>query len=298
MAAFRALPPRPRPLSPRKSNGAVARAGACPPGWTPATLLRGWDRVRRHCRGTPALTSGPAVSGADGMRASWKISRPWNTPWLCRTMPATPARRTVNSPCRCPNRDKGAHPRRPRRRAPEALNAGPLEFPGASVPGPRGVGGAAVSCREPARRRCTGGCGACRGGGDGHRTRRGRQHRGVVLRATPTQSPEGTFAVPPAAVVPHRSSARIDVAPLKRPDHADYLALLALTTSFGEELPAEAGEILTMEPLGTLFTHGPALCLTARRRRSSNPKPVGAVFASFPDWTSEHPLVQGEPDLS
>jgi len=88
------------------------------------------------------------------------------------------------------------------------------------------------------------------------------------------------------------------VAPLKRPDHADYLALLALTTSFGEELPAEAGEILTMEPLGTLFTHGPALCLTARRRRSSNPKPVGAVFASFPDWTSEHPLVQGEPDLS
>ncbi|MEU5196042.1 GNAT family N-acetyltransferase [Streptomyces scabiei] len=92
-------------------------------------------------------------------------------------------------------------------------------------------------------------------------------------------------------------AARIDVAPLQRPDHADYLALLALTTS-GEGVPQGAEQILALPPFRRPFTHGPALCLTARPRRSSNPKPVGAVFASFPDWAHEHPLTHGEPALA
>ncbi|MEU1519123.1 GNAT family N-acetyltransferase [Streptomyces sp. NPDC005811] len=92
-------------------------------------------------------------------------------------------------------------------------------------------------------------------------------------------------------------AARIDVVPLRRADHADYLALLDLTTS-GAGVPREAGQILALPPLRALFTHGPALCLSARSRRSSNPKPVGAVFASFPDWAHEHPLTRQDPELS
>ncbi|MEU6103311.1 GNAT family N-acetyltransferase [Streptomyces flaveolus] len=99
------------------------------------------------------------------------------------------------------------------------------------------------------------------------------------------------------AVSPTARTARIDVRPLQRPDHADYLALLALTTS-GEGVPAGAEEILQMHPIREPFTHGPALCLTAHPRRSSNPKPVGAVFASYPDWAHEHPLTRDQPGLS
>jgi len=99
------------------------------------------------------------------------------------------------------------------------------------------------------------------------------------------------------SALPKTRSARVDVAPLQRPDHADYLALLALTTS-GEGLRRGAEAILTLPPSRRPFTHGPALCLTARSRRSSNPKPVGAVFASYPDWAYEHPLTHEEPELS
>ncbi|KOV89872.1 MULTISPECIES: GNAT family N-acetyltransferase [unclassified Streptomyces] len=104
-----------------------------------------------------------------------------------------------------------------------------------------------------------------------------------------------------AAVIPtpptRRSTARVDVTPLQRTDHADYLALLALTVS-GEQLPAAVGNILTMPPFPAPFTHGPALCLTARLRRSPNPKPVGAVLASFPEWAHRHALTQDDPELS
>ncbi|MEU5241686.1 GNAT family N-acetyltransferase [Streptomyces lydicus] len=93
------------------------------------------------------------------------------------------------------------------------------------------------------------------------------------------------------------STTRIDMVPLQRPDHADYLALLALTNP-GEQLPAATSDLLTMPPFAAPFTHGPALCLTARPRRSSNPKPAGALFASFPEWASAHALVQGDPQLS
>ncbi|MFF8866256.1 GNAT family N-acetyltransferase [Streptomyces sp. NPDC015139] len=99
------------------------------------------------------------------------------------------------------------------------------------------------------------------------------------------------------AASPKTRAARIDVAPLQRADHADYLALLALTTS-GESLPPGAEQLLVLTPFRPPFTHGPALCLTARPRRSPNPKPVGAVFASFPDWAHEHPLTQDNPALS
>lgn len=100
------------------------------------------------------------------------------------------------------------------------------------------------------------------------------------------------------AALPDRlRTVRTDIAPLTRPDHADYLALLSLTTASGR-LPAATGEVLTMNPVGPLSTHGTALCLTARLRRSTNPKPVGAVFASSPDWAFQHPLVQGDPGLS
>jgi len=99
------------------------------------------------------------------------------------------------------------------------------------------------------------------------------------------------------APVPKNRAARIDVAPLQRPDHADYLALLALTTS-GGELPRGVEQTLALPPLRRPFTHGPALCLTARSRRSSNPKPVGALFASFPDWAHEHPVTHDDPELS
>lgn len=90
---------------------------------------------------------------------------------------------------------------------------------------------------------------------------------------------------------------RTDIAPLKRPDHADYLALLGLTAS-GGSLPPEVAEVLTMAPVGPLATHGTALRLTARQRRSTNPKPSGAIFASAPDWAYQHPLVRTDPGLS
>ncbi|MFF8478679.1 GNAT family N-acetyltransferase [Streptomyces sp. NPDC015414] len=99
------------------------------------------------------------------------------------------------------------------------------------------------------------------------------------------------------AASPKTRAARIDVAPLERADHADYLALLALTTS-GEGVPPGADQIIILPPLRPPFTHGPALCLTARLRRSTNPKPVGAIFASLPDWAHEHPLTQNDPALS
>ncbi|MFG3207381.1 GNAT family N-acetyltransferase [Streptomyces sp. NPDC048192] len=35
-----------------------------------------------------------------------------------------------------------------------------------------------------------------------------------------------------------------------------------------------------------------------RLRRSTNPKPVGVVFASFPDWAHEHPLTRDDPALA
>ncbi|MFI0220261.1 GNAT family N-acetyltransferase [Streptomyces lydicus] len=41
-------------------------------------------------------------------------------------------------------------------------------------------------------------------------------------------------------------------------------------------------------PFQQPFTHGPALCLTARARRTATP--VGAVFAATPEWAYEHPL--------
>ncbi|MFD7956051.1 GNAT family N-acetyltransferase [Streptomyces ardesiacus] len=101
-----------------------------------------------------------------------------------------------------------------------------------------------------------------------------------------------------ATVMPHPArAARTDIAPLKRPDHADYLALLGLTTSSGS-LPPETADVLTMDPVGPLATHGTALCLTARQRRSTNPKPLGALFASSPDWAYQHPLVRNDPSLS
>ncbi|MFD7867020.1 GNAT family N-acetyltransferase [Streptomyces sp. NPDC059783] len=101
----------------------------------------------------------------------------------------------------------------------------------------------------------------------------------------------------PRTALPHRRTARIDVEPLKRADHADYLRLIALSTGTGQ-LPPEAQHVLSMDPEEPLFTHGPALCLAARLRRSSNPRPVGALFAAFPDWTIQHPLVQDNPPLS
>jgi hypothetical protein len=101
--------------------------------------------------------------------------------------------------------------------------------------------------------------------------------------------------MPPTAGRPR--TARIDVAPLEHCDHADYLSLLGLTTASGQ-LPTEVGHILAMAPVGALSTHGTALCLTARPRRSTSPQPVGAVFASFPDWAFEHPLTRSDPGLA
>ncbi|MEU6070629.1 GNAT family N-acetyltransferase [Streptomyces sp. NPDC047082] len=90
-------------------------------------------------------------------------------------------------------------------------------------------------------------------------------------------------------------SASTGVAPLQRADHADYLALLDLTTS-SEGLPGEVGKVLTLPPVRAPFTHGPALCLAAGTRRS--PQPVGALFAARPDWAVDHPLCQNDPQLS
>ncbi|MGZ2355717.1 GNAT family N-acetyltransferase [Streptomyces sp. 372A] len=99
-------------------------------------------------------------------------------------------------------------------------------------------------------------------------------------------------------VRPHlRRRLRFSVAPLSPTDHSDFLALLALTTSEGQ-LPAEAREVLTMPAQGPLNTHGPALCLTAQPRRGTNQSPVGALFASFPDWAVQHPLAQRDPNLT
>ncbi|MFI9018729.1 GNAT family N-acetyltransferase [Streptomyces griseus] len=87
------------------------------------------------------------------------------------------------------------------------------------------------------------------------------------------------------------------MAPLSATHHDDFLALLALTTSDSQPLAA-AGNILTMPPQGPLNTHGPALCLTAQPRRSTHQSPVGALFASYPDWAAQHPLVQQRPHLT
>lgn len=98
--------------------------------------------------------------------------------------------------------------------------------------------------------------------------------------------------------LPHpRRRLRCSVAPVSATDHADFLTLLALTTS-GGHLPAEAGAVLTLPPQGPLNTHGPALCLTAQPRRGTNQSPIGALFASFPDWAVEHPLAQRAPYLT
>lgn len=96
--------------------------------------------------------------------------------------------------------------------------------------------------------------------------------------------------------VPTQPNPPIRVTSLQRPDHTDYLALLDLTTDDG--LPPTAGWTLTMAPHRQPFTHGPALCLTARTRRGTNPKPHGALYASHPNWTSEHPLTQNNPELT
>ncbi|WP_327411220.1 GNAT family N-acetyltransferase (plasmid) [Streptomyces sp. NBC_01281] len=110
--------------------------------------------------------------------------------------------------------------------------------------------------------------------------------------ATPAPAPAS------ASVVPHvRRRLRCTVAPLTATDHADYLALLALTAD-EDRLPAEAGHILTMPPQGPLSTHGPALCLTAHPRRGTDQQPVGALFASYPDWAVEHPLARRSPGLT
>jgi ribosomal protein S18 acetylase RimI-like enzyme len=103
-----------------------------------------------------------------------------------------------------------------------------------------------------------------------------------------------TAALRPTPPIP----TRVDITPLQRADHADYIKLLSLTTS-GERLPvAELKSILAMPSFGGCFTHGPALCMTARLRRTTSPRPAGAVFASLPEWTSEHALTQDDPDLS
>lgn len=102
--------------------------------------------------------------------------------------------------------------------------------------------------------------------------------------ATPVvtgNSPAGLFTPPfrrdesvtTAAVTP---KPRTDVAPLRRADRRGYLVLLDPTT-WGEGLPAGTGLILTMPPLRHPFAHGPALSLSAHRRRSPDPRPVGTV---------------------
>ncbi|MFE7328039.1 GNAT family N-acetyltransferase [Streptomyces sp. NPDC057565] len=60
--------------------------------------------------------------------------------------------------------------------------------------------------------------------------------------------------------------------------------------------PPKSNRSSPSPPFWKLFTHGPALCLTAHARRTL--KPVGAVFASLPDWTYQHPLCQADPHLS
>ncbi|MFE0778922.1 GNAT family N-acetyltransferase [Streptomyces sp. NPDC058861] len=87
---------------------------------------------------------------------------------------------------------------------------------------------------------------------------------------------------------------RIDVDLLDPADHAAYLALLDLTTDQG--LPAEVADILTLAPFQPPFTHGPALCMTARTRRATTP--AGAVFAAAPDWAYEHPISQANTALA
>ncbi|MGW6202117.1 GNAT family N-acetyltransferase [Streptomyces sp. NPDC055089] len=90
---------------------------------------------------------------------------------------------------------------------------------------------------------------------------------------------------------------RITVAPPQATDHTAYFDLLDLTTA-GEGIPAEARDTLTLPSAGHPFTHGPALCLAAHRRRKPHSNPVGALFASYPDWAVEHPLTKANPDLA
>ncbi|MFD4247289.1 GNAT family N-acetyltransferase [Streptomyces sp. NPDC058525] len=100
--------------------------------------------------------------------------------------------------------------------------------------------------------------------------------------------------MPRTATVSRPRATRIDVAPLDSADHSAYLALLDLALDQG--LPAEVADILTLAPFKHPFTHGPALCMTARTRRTTTP--AGAVFAAVPEWAYEHPLSQANPRLS
>ncbi|MER5888040.1 GNAT family N-acetyltransferase [Streptomyces sp. NPDC001941] len=96
---------------------------------------------------------------------------------------------------------------------------------------------------------------------------------------------------------PPKQPPRCSVTPLASTDHADYLTLLALTLE-SPQLHTGIKDILDLAPDRPLNTHGPALCLTARRRRTTNPQPAGALFASYPDWAADHPTVDRNPHLS
>ncbi|WP_327309701.1 GNAT family N-acetyltransferase (plasmid) [Streptomyces sp. NBC_01298] len=96
------------------------------------------------------------------------------------------------------------------------------------------------------------------------------------------------------ATVSRPHAPRIDIAPLDPADHSAYLALLDLTSDQG--VPAEVAQVLALAPFRHPFTHGPALCLTARTRRATTP--AGAVFAAVPEWAYEHPISQANAALA
>ncbi|MER5888039.1 GNAT family N-acetyltransferase [Streptomyces sp. NPDC001941] len=96
---------------------------------------------------------------------------------------------------------------------------------------------------------------------------------------------------------PPRQPQHCSVTPLTPTDHADYLTLLALAYEDSQP-PTGVEETLTLPPYGPLNTHGPALCLTARPRHTTNPQPAGALFATYPQWAATHPVVDGKLHLS
>ncbi|MEU7031594.1 GNAT family N-acetyltransferase [Streptomyces sp. NPDC046275] len=100
--------------------------------------------------------------------------------------------------------------------------------------------------------------------------------------------------MPRTATASQPRATRVTVAPLDNADHSAYLALLDLTTDQG--LPAEVAQILSLAPFQHPFTHGPALCMTARTRRATTP--AGAVFAAVPEWAYEHPMSRANSRLS
>ncbi|MEU9420974.1 GNAT family N-acetyltransferase [Streptomyces sp. NPDC048272] len=100
--------------------------------------------------------------------------------------------------------------------------------------------------------------------------------------------------MPRTATKSRRLSTRFNVAPLDHADHAAYLALIDLATDQG--LPAEVADILSLAPDRPPFTHGPALCMTARTRRTTTP--TGAVFAALPEWAYRHRMTQAYPQLA